>query len=361
MASLRYDYDQQTPERPRRVELPSFLGVELSEVSKETVGRLKLREERGALIEEVTSGSSAAQAGLQKNDVIVKWDGEPIESAREMSRHIRETPAGRAVRMTVMRDGREIEVSVTLGERKALLNRVSIARPSIASLRVRPDIQIRPRVQDRGHLGVEMQGMTPQLAEYFGLSKRSGALVIFVFADSPAAKAGLKAGDVILSAGGETVENPLDIRRALTGKSEGVIEFRIMRDKQEQTVKVQLEKGTTSWLLAPDDRADFVAGTAIAPMVIQVPRMKFAPTAIAVPKMALTPMVIPTPRMKITPTAIAVPRMALAPMVIQAPKMKITPLALPALKFDLAPMRVEMPKIKISPVNVVIVPRRIVL
>ena len=361
MASLRYDYDQQTPERPRRVELPSFLGVELSEVSRETVARLKLREERGALIEEVTSGSSAAQAGLQKNDVIVKWDGEPIESAREMSRHIRETPAGRAVRLTVMRDGREIEVSVTLGERKALFNRVSVARPAIASVRVRPDIQTRPRVQDRGHLGVEMQGMTPQLAEYFGLSKRSGALVVFVFADSPAAKAGLKAGDVILSAGGETVENPLDIRRALTGKSEGVIEFRIMRDKQEQTVKVQLEKGTTSWLLEPDDRADVVAGTAIAPMVIQVPRMKIAPTAIAIPKMAFAPMVIPTPRMKITPTAIAVPRMTLAPMVIQTPKMKITPLALPALKFDLAPMKVEMPKIKISPVNVVIVPRRIVL
>ena len=361
MASLRYDYDQQTPERPRRVELPSFLGVELSEVSRETVARLKLREERGALIEEVTSGSSAAQAGLQKNDVIVKWDGEQIESAREMSRHIRETPAGRAVRLTVMRDGREIEVSVTLGERKALVNRVSVARPAIASVRVRPDIQIRPRVQDRGHLGVELQGMTPQLAEYFGLSKRSGALVIFVFADSPAAKAGLKAGDVILSAGGETVDNPMDLRRALTDKSEGVIEFRIMRDKQEQTVKVQLEKGTTSWLLVPDDRADVVAGTAIAPMVIQVPRMKISPTAIVVPRMVFAPMVIPTPRMKITPTAIAVPRMALAPIVIQTPKMKIAPLALPALKFDLAPMKVEMPKIKISPVNVVIVPRRIVL
>lgn len=361
MASLRYDYDQQTPERPRRVELPSFLGVELSEVSRETVARLKLREERGALIDEVTSGSSAAQAGLQKNDVIVKWDGEPIESAREMSRHIRETPAGRAVRLTVMRDGREIEVSVTLGERKALLNRVSIARPAIASVRVRPDIQIRPRVQDRGHLGVELQGMTPQLAEYFGLSKRSGALVIFVFADSPAAKAGLKAGDVILSAGGETVENPQDIRRALTDKSEGVIEFKIMRDKQEQTVKVQLEKGTGSWLLAPDDRADVVAWTAIAPMAIQIPRMKIAPTAIAVPRIVVAPMVIQTPKMKITPTAIAVPRIALAPMVIPTTRMTMAPLALPALKFDLAPMKVEMPKIKISPVNVIVVPRRIVL
>ncbi|HSE36592.1 MAG TPA: PDZ domain-containing protein, partial [Blastocatellia bacterium] len=243
MASPRYN-DQQTTERPRRVELPSFLGVELGEVSGETVTRLKLREERGALIEGVTSGSSAAQAGLQKNDVVVKWDGEPIESAREMSRHIRETPAGRVVRLTVMRDGREIEVSVTLGERAGIANRARVPRPAVARMRVRPDVVWRAR--DRSHLGVQLQSMTPQLAEYFGLSKRSGALVIFVFADSPAAKAGLKAGDVILSADNETVENPLDLRRALSGKSERVVEFRVLRDKQEQTLRVQLEKGTGS-------------------------------------------------------------------------------------------------------------------
>lgn len=334
-AGLRYDYDQQTPERPRRVELPSFLGVELSEVSRETVTRLKLREERGALVEGVTSGSSAAHAGLQKNDVIVKWDGEPIESAREMSRHIRETPAGRAVRLTVMRDGREVEVNVTLGERAALASRVRIVRPAIASVRVRPDVQGR-RVEDRGHLGVELQSMTPQLAEYFGLSKRSGALVIFVFADSPASKAGLKAGDVILSAGGETVENPMDIRRALTDKSESVIEFKIMRDKQEQTVRVQLEKGTSSWLLAPDDcGADTVVRAAIAPMAIQVPKIAIAPIAIKISVVTLRP------------------------MKIEMPRLEITPVAIPQIK--LAPMKVVIPKIQIDPVEIVIVPRRVVL
>ncbi len=352
MASLRYDYNQQTPERPRRVELPSFLGVELSEVSKETVARLKLREERGALVEGVTSGSSAAQAGLQKNDVIVKWDGEPIESAREMSRHIRETPAGRAVRLNVMRDGREVEVNVTLGERAALANRVRIARPAIASVRVRPDVQVR-RVQDRGHLGVELQSMTPQLAEYFGLSKRSGALVIFVFADSPASKAGLKAGDVILSAGGETVENPMDVRRVLTDKSEGVVELKILRDKQEQTLRVQIEKGTSSWLLEPDDCADTVVRAAIAPMAIQLPKIKIAPMAIRVPSGNLTPMAIRIPKINVAPEAIAVPRVDIAPMDIQMPKIEIAPIAIPAVKIDLAPMKVEVPKIRIPPIKVV--------
>ncbi len=345
MASPRYYYDQQTPERPRRVELPSFLGVELSEVSRETVARLKLREERGALIEGVTAGSSAAQAGLQKNDVIVKWDGESIESAREMSRLIRETPAGRAVRLTVMRDGREVEVNVTLGERTPLANRVRIARPAIASLRVRPEVQVR-RVQDRRHLGVELQGMTPQLAEYFGLSKRSGALVIFVFADSPAAKAGLRAGDVILSAGGETVENPMDVRRVLTDKSEGVVEFKIMRDKQEQTLRVQLEKGTSSWLLAPDECADTEVRVAIAPMAVQVPRIAISPTAIQVPKIAIAPMAIKMPALRV-------------PMTVQMPKLQITPTAIPQIR--LAPMKLDMPKIKIAPINVLIMPRRIIL
>ncbi|MEK6289012.1 MAG: PDZ domain-containing protein [Acidobacteriota bacterium] len=342
MASFGFDSEQQTPERPRRVELParSFLGVELGEVNSETVQRLKLREERGALIESVTTGSNAAQAGLQKNDVIVKWDAEPIESARELSRHIRETPAGREVRLGVMREGREIEINVKMGERTSLLNRVRVERPTpVARVRVRPDVQVvRPRVSERGHLGVQLQSMTPQLAEYFGLSKRTGALVVFVFADSPAAKAGLKAGDVILSAGGEAVNNPMDLRRVLTEKPEGPVEFKVVRDKQERTLTVQVEKSTGSWLLEPDDFGEA-----------------------ATPRLAIAPMKIQLPKMTIAPVAIALPRIALSPMHVQVPRITMAPLALPALKLDLSPMKIEMPQIKIPPINVVIVPRRILL
>jgi serine protease Do len=337
VAAADSNFDQDTIVRPALVQgLPgSFLGVELSEVTGETVQRLKLREQRGALVDGVTSGSSAAQAGLQKNDVIVKWDGQPIESASELSRHIRETPPGREVRLAVMRDGRESEIKVTLGDRAALVNRLRVARP-IASVRVRPDVQVRQRVSEPAHLGVELQSMTPQLAEYFGLSKRSGALVVFVFADSPAAKAGLKAGDVILNVGGENVENPTDLRRVLNTKPEGSVEFRVLRDKQEQTLKVQVDKSTNSWLLEPDDYSEAVR-VAIAPMVIQVPRVSIAPAVFAVP------------------------RIDLSPMVFQMPRIKIAPLALPSLKIDIAPVKVEVPKIKIPPVNVVVVPRRVVL
>ncbi|MFY9570269.1 MAG: PDZ domain-containing protein [Blastocatellia bacterium] len=358
MASLRYDYLQQTTERPRRVQLParSFLGVELGEVSSETVQRLKLRQERGALIEALTSGSRAAEAGLQKNDVVVKWDGEPIESALELSRHIRETPAGRAVRLGVIREGREIEINVKMGERTALTHTVRVARP-IANLRVRPDVQIaRSRVTERGHLGVQIQSMTPQLAEYFGLSKRAGALVVFVFADSPAAKAGLKAGDVILSLAGETVDNPMDLRRALLSKSEGPVELRVLRDKQERTLTVQLEKGTRSWLLA-DDSSDAVE--AIAPMVISVPKISLAPMAVSIPSVKITPMVINVPKISLAPMAVSIPSVKIAPMVIQTPQMKLAPLAIP--EIHIAPMSVEIPNLRIAPVKVLPLRRRIIL
>src|SRR5918912_4361364 len=104
-AALAATRDQDKNERPRRANGSSrgYLGVEIEEVTREAVGRLRLREERGALITRVTADTAAAKAGLQKDDVIVRWNGEPVESTRELSRHIEETPAGRTVKLGVLR------------------------------------------------------------------------------------------------------------------------------------------------------------------------------------------------------------------------------------------------------------------
>ena len=348
------DSDQQTVERPRRVQISAgaFLGVELGEVNSEVVQRLKLREERGALIEGVTSGSSAAQAGLQKDDVIVKWDGESIESARELSRHIRETPAGRAVRLGVLRGGREIEINAKMGERTSVLNAMRVPRPTpVARVRVRPEVA-GVRVRDGVRLGAQLQSMTTQLAEYFGLSKRTGALVVFVFADSPAAKAGLKAGDVILSIAGETVENPMDLRRILTTKSEGSVEMKVLRDKQEQTLAVHVEKGTSSWLLEPEDSDEVVA--VMSPISIALPKIDVRPAVISLPKIKLEPMTIQMPRVNIAP--IVVPSMN-----IQVPQIDLEPMKIEIPRIDLDPMKIEVPKINLAPVKIQILPRRIIV
>src|SRR5215471_13850577 len=370
VANPHFDCEQQTPERPRRVELParSFLGVELSEVNKDTVSRLKLHEERGAVIDNVTTGSGAAKAGLQKNDVIVKWDGQRIESASEVSRQIHETPPGRSVRLGLMRDGKEIELNVTMGERPSSARRFTVVRPSLASVRVRPE-RVRPEIirpEIRGSsrsLGVELQDMTPQLAEYFGLSKRSGALVIFVFADSPAAKAGLKAGDVILSVGAETVQNPVDVRRALNGRPEtGEVEFKVLRDKQEKTLKVQLEKGTSSWLLAPDSD-DGSYRYAIAP-AIPMPKFKLASTAIKVPAVTVKPMKLQVPKWKLAPMAIPqikLEQMDLEPMILEIPQIELQEMNIEIPHIEFEKMEIQLPELKLDPVKIVVAPRRIVL
>lgn len=375
MGNSPRDSVQQTPERPVRVQVQArgFLGAELGEVNRDTVQRLKLREERGALIEEVIPGSGASSAGLQKNDVVVKWDSEPIESAREMTRHIRETPVGRTVRLGVIRDGREIELNVKIGERAALLTPPLVTRPIVprpmatrplatrpmvtppmvarplASRPViratRPDVQIIQPFRDRSRLGVDLNGMTDQLAEYFGLSKRTGALVVFVFADSPAAKAGLKAGDVILSAGGNIVETPGDLHRVLTTRQEGAMEVKVLRDKQEKTFTVQLEKGTRSWLLQPDDFDERDVRFAMAPMKISIPKITMAPMSIVTPRVAIAPL----PKFTVVPTTIVSPKITLAPMALPNPTIK------------LAPMKMQIPKINISPVKIIVVPRRVLL
>jgi serine protease Do len=315
----------QDSDRPRRVDAPkaSFLGVELQEVSRESAQRLKLKAERGAIIENVTPESSAAKAGLKKDDVILKWNGEPVESAGELYRRIRETPAGRTVRLGMIRDGIESETTVTLGERSEYAKRFKVA-PAVSVDLARPPREARVRIGERYRMGLSLQGMSPQLAEYFGLAGRNGALVLYVYPDSPAAKAGIKAGDVILSVGGETTENPLKVHEALRTKLDGSVELRVMRDKQEKSFTVQLEKGKTSWLISPDD-----LDLTVLPEVAPIPSVLVEP--ISIPEINVAPM-----RLKVHPAAapIAIPE-------IKIPQISIPQITLPPFKL-VVPYRIRV-------------------
>lgn len=316
--------DQDKPDRPRQVTMSSssFLGVDLHEVTGEAAQRLKLGAERGALVTGISAGSAAEKAGLQKDDVIVKWNGETIESVRELSRHVRETPPGRAVRLGVIRDGHEREVNVTLGDRAEYLKQFQFDASRISE-RLRAQPTVRADVRDGARMGMSLQGMSPQLAEYFGLKDRNGALVTFVHPDSAAAKAGIKAGDVILSVGGETVESPGGVLRVLRTKSEGPIDVKLMRDRQERSVTVQLEKGkASSQIFSPDDFDD---------VVVSVPRVVIAPLRIA-----------PLP-----PIAVKIAPLHIAPVVI--PKLRIAPIVMPKVVIP----RITVPRLMLPPLKIV--------
>jgi serine protease Do len=223
-----------------------WLGISIADVTAEKARELKLAGPAGALITDVEEESPAAKAGLTANDVVVEFAGERVRSAAQLSRLVRETPSGATVTMQVNRAGETRTLSVTPEGRRAhfRMPRIHVPPPQIHV----PDIEIpefNVHVFRRGaRLGISADQLTTQLADYFGVPSGKGVLVREVVAGSAAEKAGLKAGDVIVRVDEETITSVSGLRRALAGGGEESREvtLTIVRERREQTVKVQLEE-----------------------------------------------------------------------------------------------------------------------
>jgi serine protease Do len=220
----------------------------------------------GVVVDSVEEDSPAARAGVKEGDVFTQFDGERVRSARQFTRLVRETVAGRQVPATVMRDGRSVSVSITpeggesafryapawreLGDRLRSFDFPEPpAPPEPPDTPAPPAPPAPPRVlrdfdlwfgPSSGRLGVSVEDVTPQLADYFGV--KDGVLVRSVTKDSAAAKAGIKAGDVITSLNGTTVEDASALRRSLRRLDEHAdFSIAIVRDKKTMTLKGKLE------------------------------------------------------------------------------------------------------------------------
>jgi serine protease Do len=231
------------------------LGVRLGEVDKEDASRLKLGEERGAVVRSVEAGSAAEKAGLKEGDVVLRYQGESVLSAAQLARMVRETPPGRTVWLEVSRGGTPEKLSVTLGEARGRfhfdqdlgdLNLPTMPEPP--EMPAPPPMPPLPRLDaekwgraqrlllrepwfDRGprRLGLEYQEISGQLAKYFRLEAEEGVLVTSVDNDGPAGRAGIKAGDVILKLNGKAVRDGDSLREELQRTEAG----------QEATLTVQ--------------------------------------------------------------------------------------------------------------------------
>ena len=253
------------------------LGVMVDDLSADELKTLGSAAS-GVRIEEVDQDSPAAKAGLREGDIVIDVDGDRVRSARQFSRLIQETPAGRSVALGIVRDGQRQSISVTPEARAFGLGWDSdrIERDFGRSLReleprlreIEPRLrELQPRLREfpyngpmdfnfdfvpgwsspRSRLGIQLEELTPQLAEYFG-AKTGGVLVSSINSGSPAEKAGLKAGDVITSINGDAVRDSddlIDELRALEGQD---VTIGILRDKKESTVKATLEaRPRTGW------------------------------------------------------------------------------------------------------------------
>jgi serine protease Do len=200
-------------------------------------------KQAGVVVEDVLPGGAAEKAGIKRADLITAFDGEQVRSARQFSRLVEEAAPGRAVKATIVRDGKRTELTLTPS---------AADRPP--TMAIDPD-RIRDHLRDivpnldldldlpgsRARLGVTVEGLTAQLAAYFGV--KNGVLVSSVSDDSPASRAGLKAGDVIVGIDGRNVSSRTDLLQALRNVNGGQeVTIAIVRDRKESSVKATLER-----------------------------------------------------------------------------------------------------------------------
>jgi serine protease Do len=239
----------------------SFLGIYPEEVTRENMGRLNLREARGVAIKQVIEGSPAEKAGLRKDDVVLRFNGEEVTSVRKLNRLIEEVAPDHSARLTISRNGNEQEVSVTVGERKDF-NSFAFPRGGdngklLEELNRAPGAYALALGSSR-RIGISTSTLTKQLAEYFGVGGGAGVLVSSVREDSPAAKAGLKAGDVITEIDGEKIEEVGDLSRAINRKSEGDVTLTVTREHSQRTIRVTPEKAEATPFFGPEYRIEGV-------------------------------------------------------------------------------------------------------
>lgn len=288
-----------------------YLGVSTQEVSKANFAKLGLREVRGVAVERVSESSPAAAAGIQAGDVIVRFNGEEVTSTRKLTRLISEVAPDHQVRVTILRGGSEQEITATLGKRpmpKFEGGNFTFSTPGpmggfdLEKLGKLPELKEFPQMKDfpKGEMpkafsipggegqvftwragegrqiGVGVTPLSKQLAEHFGVE--GGVMINDVRENSPAAKAGLKAGDIIVEVDGKAVKGDLDLIRAINGKKEGDVTLTIVRDGNRQTVTVTPEASKDGGFFFKDED-----GLTRSPGLVRMARPAIPATLMAAP------------------------------------------------------------------------------
>ena len=236
-----------------------YLGVLVGDVDKDSATKLKLKDVRGAMVTLIDHDAPAAQAGIRVNDVFLEVNGQTVEGAEQFGRMMREIPAGRKVKLLVSRDGSQQTVTVQLVDRKAMEQEVwnKIDQGGSSFSAPGPGMAMLPSGSGSGgdvpssggfhlpffgsslNVGVMVEPLTSQMADYLGVP--NGLMVKQVARKSEAALSGLKAFDVILKVGSESIATMADWDRALRTHKGKPVQVTILRDRKQQTITLQVD------------------------------------------------------------------------------------------------------------------------
>jgi serine protease Do len=180
-----------------------WLGVMIQQITPELQEKLDLKDQKGALVADVTAGGPAEKAGIQRGDVIVSYDGREVREMNELPMMVGSTPVGREVEVEILRKGRKKVIEVEIGKLNEEME--TKEEPS----------------ESRSDLGMRVEEITPELAQKLNLSEQSGLVVVDVDPSSPAAEAGIRPGDLILEVDQKEVDSLDQYWDAISGYNEG--------------------------------------------------------------------------------------------------------------------------------------------
>ncbi len=208
-----------------------WFGTYIQDISHDMAKKLGLESTAGAMVSEIQSDSPAEAAGIEDGDVIIAFDGQSVDDVQHLRFLVAATKPETTVTVTVMRYGQKKDIEVTIGAMSSDTTEHS-AKPKRERERVR-----------RGRLGVEIQDVDEDLAEKLQLEEPRGALVSQVIEDSPAEKADIKTGDVIVTFDGQAVEDTQHLKNLIAkteaGKTIAVI---VIRDGEKKDIEITIRK-----------------------------------------------------------------------------------------------------------------------
>jgi len=234
-----------------------YLGVVLGDVDNERANTLHLKDAHAAEVVMVDHDAPAA-SGLKVHDVILQLDGQSFDNVDQLRRRLREMPSGRTVTLLISRDGARINVTVQLCDRalleqQAWSQHISVPEPAppaasggresfLGNAPSGGPAFLDSMIPRALYVGADVNPVRTQLADYFGVKSGTGLLVESVDDPSPASRAGLKAGDVVVKVESQPMTSKNDWLKAIRNHRGQMVQVTVMRNKQEQILNMSAGK-----------------------------------------------------------------------------------------------------------------------
>ncbi|MDY6862484.1 MAG: DegQ family serine endoprotease [Thermodesulfobacteriota bacterium] len=202
-----------------------WLGIMVQELTPELAKALGSNLKSGALVAQVMEDTPAEKAGIKRGDILIDFDGKEIKSSSDLPKLVAATPVEKLARITIIRKGEEKKFYVKVGKMPE------------------DEIKVSGKQSEKNVLGIKVSSINPNIASIFGIEDKSGVIITGIEPYSPADKAGLREGDIILEINRNAIEGVGDVEDILDRLQEGdIILFLLKRKDQTYYKSIKIHK-----------------------------------------------------------------------------------------------------------------------